>query len=164
MLRPSAKGAALAAALSLTLPAAAQDDRREHRGTSWRSIVGALVLGNLFGLPTSADTGLEEDGISVEIDPDWDHAPPGEARAGSVEQRAEARCGDAVEAAAHSYAGTAEVVSIDSQVALGKRVIIKGKVDLAQGYSDAVKPTHKFRCELRRDSVPSVTIDGLGTN
>lgn len=164
MLRPLAKSAALAAALSLSLPAAAQDDRRERRGTPWRSIVGALVLGALFGVETSADTGLEEDGISVEIDPDWDHAPPGEARPGSAEQRAEARCGDAVEAAAHNYAGTAEVVSIDSYLAFGKRVIVKGKVDLAQGYSDAVKPTHKFRCELRRDSAPSVTIDGLGAN
>ncbi|NIJ19463.1 hypothetical protein FHS95_001132 [Sphingomonas naasensis] len=160
MLRSLASGAAVAAALSLAMPAAAQDDRHERRGTSWRSIVGALVLGSLFGVPTSADTGVE-DGISVEIDPDGYHAPPGEAPPGSPEQIAEARCGDAVEAAAQRYAGSAEVVSITSYVALGKRVIIKGKVDLAQGFSDAVKPQHKFRCELRRGSAPDVRIDGL---
>lgn len=163
MLRSSAGRVAVVAALSLALPAAAQDTHRERRGGAWRTVLGALVLGSLFGVPTSADTDTdpEEDGISVEFDPDGDPAPPGESRPRSKEAIAEARCGEAVEAAAHDYAGAAEVVSIDSYVALGKRVLIKGKVALAQGYTDAVKPTHKFRCELRRDTPPAVTIEGL---
>ncbi|TGX39201.1 hypothetical protein E5A74_16930 [Sphingomonas naasensis] len=73
------------------------------------------------------------------------------------------RCAVAAETQAQQFARLARVTAITDNLWNGKSWVIKGRVEVAESYNDATKPSHKFRCSLRAGNEPVVLIEGLGT-
>lgn len=71
------------------------------------------------------------------------------------------RCAVQAETLGQSYARLSHVSAITSTVWNGKSWVVRGKLELAQSYTDADKRTRDFRCSLKAGSEPIVLIDGL---
>lgn len=155
-------------------------------------ILGALLIGGLFAAKSAEKKRREREAVYFEdyeampIDagtldggpvPAGDGAPPptgspvpdipapGAAEYdGLYDQDAAAdRCAVAAETQAQQFARLARVTAITDNLWNGKSWVIKGRVEVAESYNDADKPSHKFRCALRAGDEPVVTIEGLGT-
>lgn len=77
------------------------------------------------------------------------------------EDAAADRCAIEAESMGERYARLAHVSSVTSTVWNGKSWVIKGQVELADGYRDTSKQSYGFRCALKRGSDPIITIAGL---
>lgn len=175
MLRRTGTIAVCIAVLSLAAPAAAQDiDKRDHPRHHHKDRKDGDGLGDLFLGALIVGSVLALDAVSREHGPDLDTdlaadpgstfsrwGPPGEDRAGAAAAVAQARCAEAIEAEGRKYAPAAWVSSVDEYWTVGRRWTIKGKVELAQSESDPTARRYKFRCSLRADQQPRVTIAGL---
>ena len=188
--------AAAIAALSMAVPAAAQDrhgrggdrghGRHHHRNhdkvDAGGLVLGALLVGGIVALANGEKKRRERAEATYEADyeaqapedggepipvegsapvPDMP-APYAAEYDGLYDMDAATdRCASEAETFAQQYARLARVSSITSQVWNGKSWVIKGKLELADGYADAGKQSRKFRCGLKAGSEPSITIEGL---
>lgn len=159
MRRGTANITACIAALSLAAPAAAQDGekreppRHHHRDRGdglGGLVVGALIVGGLFAI----DAVKSRPDYAMDMDDD-DDGPE------LVAELAQARCAEAIEAEGRKYAPVAWVSSVDEYWAIGRRWTIKGKVELARTESDPTPSGYKFRCALKPNQAPRISIAGL---
>jgi hypothetical protein len=180
-------GAALAA-LSMAVPAEAQRYRggpRHHRShdkiDGGSLLLGALLVGGIVALSNSEkkrreraqayeadyEAALPEDGgepVPVEGSaPVPDMPAPYAAEYDGLYDppAAQDRCASAAETLGQSYARLARVTAVPDYSWNGRSWVVKGKIELSEGYADGDKRSHKFRCALRAGSEPSVTIEGL---
>lgn len=178
--------AAALAALSLAVPAEAQHHRpRHHHRNSDRIdagdvLIGGILVGGIVALVNGEkkrrereaayyadyDAELSPDGVPVPVEgsspvPDLP-APYASEYDGLYDMDAAAdRCAVEAETLGQDYARLSRIASITDQVWNGKSWVIKGRVELADSYSDPLKRSHKFRCALRAGREPVVSIEGL---
>lgn len=159
-----------------------------HRGDKVDAgglILGALLIGGLVAA-TSADrkkrareAAYFEDYEAPPVDAGTLDGGPAVAPGGSPvadipapnsaeydglydEDAAADRCAVAAETEAQQFARLARVTTITDNLWNGRSWVIKGRVELAESYNDAARPSHKFRCALRAGREPVVAIEGLG--
>jgi hypothetical protein len=181
-----AGSAAALAALSLAVPAEAQRHRPRHHHRGDRVDGGSLLLGGLIvgGIVALAHgekkrrdreaayyadyeaEPAEEGGAPVPVEgsspvPDLP-APYASDYDGLYDvEAATDRCAAEAETIGQNYARLSRVASVSDQLWNGKSWVIKGRIELAEGYGDTSRETRKFRCALKAGSEPRVTIEGL---
>jgi hypothetical protein len=172
-----------------TIAVEAQDwrpsrERHKDKFDLGDAIVGGLVVGGVLALVASGkkkshgtepaeervpiDTGPVDGSRYGEMPPPAS-APIVETPAPNAaefdglydEDAAADRCALEAESLGERYARLAQVSTVTSTVWNGKSWVIKGRLDLADGYRDTTRESHGFRCALRRGSSPIVTIEGL---
>ncbi|MDH4745278.1 hypothetical protein OMP43_14750 [Sphingomonas sp. CBMAI 2297] len=190
ILKLAGGGIAAVAMIGLAMPAQAQErwrpSREKHKDKFdvGDAIVGGLVVGGVLALISSGKkkshgTEVAEERVPIDTGPvdggRYGEAPP--PAAGPIaetpapnsaqfdglydEDAAADRCAVEAESLGERYARLAQVSTVTSTVWNGKSWVIKGQVELADGYRDATRESHGFRCALRRGSSPIVTIEGL---
>jgi hypothetical protein len=185
MLRVSGGLTAAIAVLGMAVPAEAQR-RGDGRGNGGRghhhrqndkidvggALLGAVLIGGIIALTSSDkkrraraevyeteyDASQPDSGSPV---PDMP-APNAAEYDGLYDMDAAAdRCASEAETLGQNYARLSRVSSVGSTTWNGKSWVVKGKVELADSYTDDPKRTAKFRCALRAGSAPQVTFEGL---
>jgi hypothetical protein len=168
----------------------AERKHREDKFDVGDAIVGGLIVGGLLALVSSGkkkprpveaveDVPMPEDRVPIDTGPLADgrygEAPrpgsgpiaemtaPDSARFDGLydEDAAADRCAMETETLGARYARLARVSNVTSTVWNGRSWVIKGQVELADGYRDSNRQSRSFRCALRRGSEPVVTIEGL---
>lgn len=145
-------------------------------------VLGALLVGGLVALASGEKKRREKAAAAYEADyeaalpADGGAAVPVEGSAPVPDmpapyaaeydglydmEAATDRCASEAETFGQQFARMARVSSISSQVWNGKSFVIKGKLELAEGYADPGKLSRKFRCGLRAGSEPAITIEGF---
>lgn len=175
--------AGLAAALALAVPAEAQhrsDDRghghHHHRDNDKIGVGGALLGAALIGgIVALASSDKKRRDRAERYEAEYDAARP-EAGSpvpempapGAAEfdglydmEAAGDRCASEAETLAQDHARLARVSSVGSIVWSFGKWIVKGRIELADSYSDASKRSAGFRCVLRAGEQPQVSFAGL---
>ena len=173
ILKLTGGAAATLAMMGLAVPAEAQRYRgadrghhgkRHHRGgdkiDAGDVILGAILLGGILAIGDSAKKRRER-AEAAQVDYDADTSDASEYDGTYNTESAADRCASEAETLAQSYARLTRVSSISSTTWSFGKWIVKGKVDLADSEDDSAARSHKFRCELRAGSQPSVTFEGL---
>lgn len=185
-------GGAIAAAtmIGMAAPAEAQrrhDDRPRHRHQKDKfdvgdAIVGGLIVGGILALVSSGKKKAREAEQVEDVPPPEMRVPidmtppaePGAPIAGTPapysaefdglydEDAATDRCAVEAESLGERHARLARVSSVTSTVWNGRSWVIKGQVELSDGYRSTEKQSRRFRCALKRGAGPVVTIEGLG--
>ncbi|MBX3563903.1 MAG: hypothetical protein KF730_04915 [Sphingomonas sp.] len=184
ILKLAGGAAATLAMLGMAVPAEAQRYRgggRGHYGGHHRGgdkvdagglILGAVLLGGILALSDSEkkrreraevyeeeyDANSPESGSPVAEMP----APNAAQYDGLYDTEAATdRCASEAETLAQNYARLTRVTDIRSTVWNGRSWVVKGTVELANSYSDAIKRSHAFRCALSAGSAPQISFEGL---
>jgi hypothetical protein len=155
-----------------------------HRGDKVDAgglVLGALLVGGIVALANGEkkrrerlveryeaayEAELPEEGDAVPLEgsaPVPDMPAPGAAEYDGLydTEAATDRCASEAETVAQRYARLARVTSVTSQTWNGKSWVIKGRLELGDGYADPAKASHKFRCGLKAGQAPRITIDGV---
>jgi len=165
--------AATIAMLGLAVPAEAQrhrggGDRGHGRGGHHRGgdridagdvILGAILLGGILAIGDSAKKRRER---AEAADADYDTGADVSVYDGTYDtDSATDRCASAAETMAQSYARLTRVTAISDTIWNGSSWVVKGKVELAESYTDSARRTRNFRCALRAGSDPQISFEGL---
>jgi hypothetical protein len=176
---------AAAAALVMALPVQAQHrggdhrPRHEHRDRvdAGGLVLGALFVGGVIALANGEKKRRERLATYMEdyeAPPEGEPVPPGMSPVADIPapyadeydglydpEAAQERCAAAAETEAKAFARLARVTSVSGYTWNGKSWVVKGRLELADGYADTARSTFKFRCALRAGREPVISIAGL---
>jgi len=172
------------AVLAMAVPAEAQrrGDGRGHGGRHHHrhddkisvggALLGAALIGGIVALAASDKKRREQAEI---YEAEYDAAQPDAGSPvpempapyaadydGLYDMEAAAdRCASEAETLGQNHARLSRVSAVSSTTWSFGKWIVKGKLELADSYSDDLKRTAKFRCVLRAGQQPQVTFAGL---